>query len=332
MMKEMIRNVLVTGGAGYVGSTLVGFLLGKGYKVVVVDNLSWGGEPLLGVFHNPNFSFHKGDITSYEVIEELFSNHNIDAVVHLAGIVGDPACAKQPELTKKVNFDASLSLLEFSRKYGVKRFIFASTCSNYGKMQDPNGYVNESSPLSPVSLYAELKVKFEKVILYELDKNDHFSPTSLRFATIHGVSPRMRFDLTVNEFTKELVLGRELEVFGEQFWRPYCHVYDIARAVELVLSSDEKKVAYNVFNVGDSNQNYQKLMIIDEIKKLIPDAKVKYVHKEEDPRDYRVSFEKIKRELRFDVTRTVPDGIAEIISVLRDGFIRNPDNGKYKNI
>ena len=199
-------------------------------------------------------------------------------------------------------------------------------------MIDPNGYVNESSPLEPVSLYAELKVKFEKVILSEIDKNDYFSPTSLRFATIHGVSPRMRFDLTVNEFTKELVLGRELEVYGEQFWRPYCHVYDIARAVELVLSSDEKKVAYNVFNVGASNQNYQKLMLIEEIKKFIPDANVKYVRKEEDPRDYRVSFEKIKRELGFNITRTVPEGIAEIIRVIREGFISNPDYGKYKNI
>ena len=332
MEKGVLKNVLVTGGAGYVGSTLVGFLLGKGYKVFVVDNLSWSGESLLGVLHNPDFLFHKGDITSHEVIEELFSNHNIDAVVHLAGIVGDPAGAKQPELTKKVNFDASLNLLECSKKYGVKRFVYASTCSNYGKMIDPNGYVNESSPLEPVSLYAELKVKFEKVILSEIDKNDYFSPTSLRFATIHGVSPRMRFDLTVNEFTKELVLGRELEVYGEQFWRPYCHVYDIARAVELVLSSDEKKVAYNVFNVGASNQNYQKLMLIEEIKKFIPDANVKYVRKEEDPRDYRVSFEKIKRELGFNITRTVPEGIAEIIRVIREGFISNPDYGKYKNI
>jgi len=328
----MVKTILVTGGAGYVGSPFVGLLLSNNYNVVVVDNLSFGGDSLLNIWHHPNFKFVKGNIASLDFIETVFKDNNIEAVVHLAAIVGDPACAKQPELTRKVNWEASINLLDLSVKNGVKRFIFASTCSNYGKMSNSNGYVKETSPLAPVSLYAKLKVKFEDVILNEMKKKDDFCPTSLRFSTVFGISPRMRFDLTVNEFTKELALGRELEVFGEQFWRPYCHVYDFARVMMLVLNSDREKVAYNVFNVGDTNENYQKQMIVDEIKMLIPKAKIKYVHKDEDPRDYRVSFEKIKNELGFTISRTVKDGIKEIKHIIENNILRFPDDPKYSNI
>lgn len=327
----MRENVLITGGAGYVGSTLTGLLLKEGYNVIVLDKLAFGGESLLGVWHHPNFKFFKKDILYFQDIKEVFAHHQVDSVIHLAAIVGDPACAQEPELAKKTNFEASLNLLDCSLKNNVKRFIFASTCSNYGKMSDPAGYVNERSPLAPVSLYAELKVKFENVILNEIEKKDSFSPTSLRFSTVYGISPRMRFDLTVNEFTKELVLGRELEVFGEQFWRPYCHVYDFARAMHSVLTSDKEKVAYNVFNVGETSENYQKKMIIDEIRKVKPDARVRYVNKNEDPRDYRVSFEKIKKELGFDISRMVPDGIKEIKHLIDLKVFLNPDDIKYKN-
>lgn len=325
------KIILVTGGAGYVGSPLVGILLSNGCNVVVADNLSFGGETLLGVWHHPNFKFIKTDITSTDFDKEIFNNYKIDAVIHLAAIVGDPACAKQPERAKAVNWDASCRLLDRAIKNKVKRFIFACTCSNYGKMADPNGYVNETSPLTPVSLYAELKVKFENVLLNELGKNDSFCPTSLRFATVYGVSPRMRFDLTVNEFTKELAMGRVLEVFGEQFWRPYCHVYDFSKAMLLVLNSDREKVAYNVFNVGDTSENYRKQMLVEEIKKFIPGAKVKYVKKNEDPRDYRVSFEKIKKELGFTITKRVPDGIKEVKYLIDNKVLLNPDDSKYKN-
>ena len=133
--------------------------------------------------------------------------------------------------------------------------------------------MDETSPLAPVSLYAELKVEFEDLLLNKIPKNDTFSPTALRFSTVFGVSPRMRFDLTVNEFTKELALGRELKVFGEQFWRPYCHVNDFSRAILAVLAADDR-VAYNVYNVGDTLQNYTKKMIVDELLKQIPDGRV----------------------------------------------------------
>lgn len=325
------RTVLVTGGAGYIGSQLVGLLLKKNRRVIVVDNLTFGGESLLNFWHHPDFLFIKEDITQTEKLNKIFTDYPVEAVVHLAAIVGDPACAKQPELAKKTNYEASVGLLELAHKNKVERFVFASTCSNYGKMVDLNSYVDEKSPLAPVSLYAELKVKFEQELLVRKEGDESFCPTILRFATVYGVSPRMRFDLTVNEFTKELTLGRQLEVFGEQFWRPYCHVYDFARAIALVLESDKQKVAYNIFNVGDTQENYQKQMIIEEIKKVIPTAQVKYVHKNEDPRDYRVSFKKIKEELGFVISRRVPDGIREVKYMVENGLIVNPDDLKYKN-
>ena len=190
--------------------------------------------------------------------------------------------------------------------------------------------VTETSDLRPVSLYAELKVKFEK---YLLDTNirESFSPTALRFATVYGLSPRMRFDLTVNEFIREATMGKELEIFGEQFWRPYCHVEDLAGSCIKVLESPIDKVRKNVFNVGDTNENYSKKMIAEEILKIIPDAKIKYVKKNEDPRDYRVNFSKIKDELGFSITKTVNQGLIEVNNILKDGLILNPYSPNYQN-
>ena len=163
-------------------------------------------------------------------------------------------------------------------------------------------------------------------------RTEKFSPTALRFSTVYGLSPRMRFDLTVNEFTKELACGRELIVFGEQFWRPYCHVDDFSNAFLTLLTSPVDKVAFSVFNVGDTSENYTKKMIVDEIIKLIPGARIKYVKKDEDPRDYRVNFSKIKHKLGFQITKRVPDGISEIIKALRTGTFEDTEDQKYYNI
>ena len=326
------KSILVTGGAGYIGSPLVRLLLNNNYNVITLDNLMFGGETILGVWHHPNFRFVHGDINNPDDIKTVFDEYKIDAVVHLAAIVGDPACSRFSELAHKTNWEGSVNLVEQSIENNVERFIFASTCSNYGKMSDPESYVTESSPLSPVSLYAELKVKFENFILNEIDQSTSFCPTALRFATVYGVSSRVRFDLTVNEFTKELAMGRSLEVFGKDFWRPYCHVYDFARAMLLVLKREKEKVAYNVFNVGSTEENYQKQMLIDEIKEQIPQAKVRYIQKNEDPRDYRVNFDKIKNELGFEITQRVADGIKEIKYLIDHKVLLNPDDPKYKNI
>ncbi len=154
-------RVLITGGAGYVGSTLAPLLLAAGHKVRVLDRLRIGGESLLGVWSHPDFEFVHGDVRDRETLREAVSD--CDAVVHLAAIVGDPACAREPDTARAINLDASMALIEDSRKAGVQRFVFASTCSNYGKMKDPSQFVNEESELQPVSLYAETKVAVEKI-------------------------------------------------------------------------------------------------------------------------------------------------------------------------
>lgn len=326
-------KILVTGGAGYIGSTLVTLLLNKGYEVVIIDKLASGGESILHCISDDRVTFYKGDVRDRDNLEKIFTSHGIDGVVHLAAIVGDPACAKDPELSRTTNFDGTKNVFEFADKFNVQKFIFSSTCSNYGKMSDPKSYVHEDSDLSPVSLYAETKVEVEQ-FLFSMKGKSKCKPTSLRFSTVYGISPRARFDLTVNEFTKELSLGREVQIFGEQFWRPYCHVRDLARSVIITLEAPVEKVEYNVFNVGDTDENYTKKMLIEEITKVVPDVDklVSYVKKNEDPRDYRVSFSKIRDELGFSITKRVPDGIKEIHQIIQDGFLDNPDAPRYKNV
>lgn len=324
-----MEKVLVSGGAGYIGSVLVRLLLEEGYKVRVLDNLSFGGEPIVDLLNNDNFEFIKGDVRNRKDLNKAVEG--VDFVAHLAAIVGDPACAKEPQKARETNLQGSKNLYQAANSAGVKRFVFASTCSNYGKMDGNGAYVDENSKLAPVSLYAETKVETEKFLLSQPESN-LCKPIVLRFSTVYGLSPRPRFDLTVNEFTKDLAMGKELVVFGEQFWRPYCHVVDLSRSVIAAFQAPEDKVAFDVFNVGETSENYQKQMIVDEILKVIPDAKIKYVHKDEDPRDYRVSFQKIQDKLDFKISKRVPDGIAQIKRAVNDGFIKNPDDGKYRNI
>jgi len=325
---KTVKRVLVAGGAGYIGSVLVRLLLKQNYKVRVLDSLLFGGESIVELLNDPDFEFIKGDVRDENMVKMALKD--IDVLVNLAAIVGDPACAKQPDLAKETNFEASKTMYQIANSMGVDRFIFASTCSNYGKMDDPFSYVHEGSKLAPVSLYAETKVATENFLLGQPQENK-CKPTCLRFSTVYGLSPRMRFDLTVNEFTKELALDRELVIFGEQFWRPYCHVIDLSRSVIAVIEAQDEKVAFNVFNVGSTDENYTKKMLVDEIVKQLPDSKVKYVQRNDDPRDYKVTFKKIEDTLGFKITRTVPEEITMIIKVVKEGFFNNPDADKFKN-
>jgi len=322
-------KILITGGAGYLGSALVGTLLRDEHEVLVLDSLLHGGQAIIPSYIEDNFKFVRGDIRSPEIVRSAMQG--CDAVVHLAAIVGDPACAANPDLASEINLAGTLQVFAIAQEQAVKRFIFASTCSNYGQMSESDDLVNEESELHPLSVYAETKVNSERSLL-DLSSRDAVGVTILRFATLFGLSPRVRFDLTVNEFTAELMSKRELTVYGEQFWRPYVHVRDAARAISLVLSSPSDTVEGIIFNVGDTDQNYTKGDLVKEICDQIGgDLNINRIRKEEDPRDYRVTFKKIREHLDFQITRTVKDGIGEIIDAIDQGVISDLDNPRYRN-
>ena len=324
----MKTSILVTGGAGYVGSVVVEELLDRGPSVRVLDSLAHGSGPsLLTVWGHPRFRFVRGDVRDADARRRALEG--VDAVLHLAAIVGDPACAREPELAREVNHGGTRALLDDAERAGVGRLIFASTCSNYGKMADSSVLATEEFDLSPVSLYAETKVAAE---LDVLARSDNGLPTCcLRLATVYGASPRMRFDLTVNEFTREITLDRDLVVFGEQFWRPYVHVRDAARAACTALEAPVEAIRGEVFNVGDTSENYRKLDIVELLRERVPSANVSFIHKDEDPRDYRVSFDKVRDRLGFTPDKTVADGIDEVMSLVRSGLLGDPYAPVYSN-
>jgi nucleoside-diphosphate-sugar epimerase len=319
----------ITGGSGYIGALLADELLATGHEVRVLDALIHGQDDIAAQLEAKGVEVIRGDLRDASLREQAFSG--ADAIVHLAAIVGDPACGRDPELSNSVNVEGSQAVVADARRLGVEKLVFASTCSNYGRMADPTVPIDESGELAPVSLYAEQKVGIEQALLNGSSGGD-IQTTCLRFATVYGAAPRMRFDLTVNEFTRDLWADRKLEVFGEQFWRPYIHVADAARAVALVLRSPADKVAGEVFNAGHSDENYRKLDLVELITGELGRGDVEYVRKNEDPRDYKVSFEKIKRELGFEPQMRVPDGIAEIAAALDEQRFGDPFASRYSNI
>ena len=321
-------KVTVTGGAGYVGALVVDELLENGHEVRILDNVLHGQEDVVSELEGRGVEIVRGDIRDADARREALEG--ADAIVHLAAIVGDPACGRDPELSNDVNVNGSRGLVQDAQELGVKRIVFASTCSNYGRMADPTVPIDESGELAPVSLYAEQKVGIEKALLG--GETNGLVTTCLRFATVYGVGTRMRFDLTVNEFTRDLWADRELEVFGEQFWRPYIHARDAARAVVTVLEAPEEKVAGEVFNAGHSDENYRKLDLVEVIRERLPEADVRYVHRDEDPRDYKVSFEKIRSELGFTPEMTVAKGIAEVIEGLEQERFGDPYDARHSNL
>jgi nucleoside-diphosphate-sugar epimerase len=322
------RTVVVTGGAGYIGAPLCLNLAGSGYEVRALDVLLHGQQEIAEQLERAGVEVIRADVRDAAARERAL--RDASAVVHLAAIVGDPACARDPQLSRVVNVEGSLALAADAERIGVERFVMASTCSNYGRMLDPATPIDEQGVLAPVSLYAEQKVEIERSLLDRT--NGATQPTCLRFATVYGVAPRMRFDLTVNEFARDLWADRRLEVFGEQFWRPYVHVRDAGRAIRTVLEAPSGLVAGAVFNVGRSGENYRKLDLVQEIRKLTDRGEVTYVHRDEDPRDYKVSFDKIRDVLGFETQMTVPDGIAELLDALEQGRFEDPFDARYRNI
>ena len=325
----MARPTLVTGGAGYLGVPVVDELSAAGRTVRVLDVLLHDGQAgLVGALEARGVEVIRGDVRDPAVRRRALEG--IEEVVHLAAIVGDPACARDPELAEGVNVEGTTALVLDARGAGVRRFVFASTCSNYGRLADPTVPIDEDGELSPVSLYARQKVAIERALL-----NGGQAPlqvTCVRLATLYGVAPRMRFDLTVNEFTRDLWAGRRLEVFGEQFWRPYVHVRDAGRAIRMVLEAPGELVAGKVFNVGRSGENYRKLDLVELIRSQTDRGTVAFVRRSEDPRDYKVSFDRIAQVLGFRTTMTVADGVAEIMAALDARRFADPFGPGHTNI
>jgi nucleoside-diphosphate-sugar epimerase len=327
---QLPNTTVVTGGSGYIGSLLVQELVQAGREVRVLDSLLHGQEDIAAEQEAGGVQVIRGDVRDADARGRALQG--AEAVVHLAAIVGDPACARDPQISDEVNVQATKALVADAAAAGVQRLVFASTCSNYGRMADPTEPITERGELRPVSLYAEQKVGMEQLILGTGADANGLARTCLRFATVYGVGRRMRFDLTVNEFTRELWADRELEVFGEQFWRPYIHVRDAARAVRTVLETPVEQVSGEVFNAGRSGENYRKLDLVEEIGRQIDRGKVSYVHRDEDPRDYKVSFDKIRATLDFETLMTVPDGIAEVIAALDAEQFGDPFDARYRNV
>jgi nucleoside-diphosphate-sugar epimerase len=317
------RTVLVVGGAGYVGSVLVSRLLASGARVRVLDQLIYdNGFALAHLLDDPGLTFVHGDLRVDEDVKR--AAEGATDVVLLAALVGDPVCRKYPELAYEVNQEGAKNLVERVEALGVQRVVFTSTCSNYG-IHDRAALATEDSVLNPQSLYAQTKISVEEYLLSQT-RDAGICTTVLRIATAYGLSPRMRFDLTVSQFAWDLASGLELTVYDADTWRPYCHVRDIAKAIITVLSSPESLIRTEVFNVGDTAEQFTKRMIVDNVRSVVPDTAVVFREGDTDPRDYQVSFQKITEKLGFRCDHTVADYLAVLAPAVRAGFY--PDGGK----
>ncbi len=326
-------HVLVTGGAGYIGSLLSAELLRLGYQVTVLDALLYSGESLLGFLHHPNFHFAKADVTEPGTVRSSLRRDwpRPDTVIHLAAIVGFPACqAIGKQAAWKYNVEATRMVFEQAAGMGAGRFVFASTYSNYGLSADGKP-VTETSSLNPQSLYAETKIAAEDYLLSQRDST--CAPTIFRLSTLYGISPRTRFDLIINQFVLDAYTHRELIIYQRGYSRSFVHVQDVVRGIALGIATPREKVRGQIFNLGTKSGNYTKDEIVGLVVKRLPETVVTYKDLTfgGDMRDITVSFEKIQQELGFQASLTAEDGVREVVHALRTGLIRNPHDERYRN-
>ena len=261
------QRVLVIGGAGFIGSALIGQLLSRGFRVKVMDLMMFGEEPLSKYLNNDNFNLIRAD---FRKIDDLvLAMRGCSSVIHLGGIVGDPASSLDETVTKEVNLTSTKIIGQIAKSAGVKKFIFASSCSVYGAQ---SSILDETSSTKPLSLYAQTKIASERV-LSELS-SPTFAPVFLRFGTVYGVSRRTRFDLVVNLLTAKAFVDKSMFVYGPEQVRPFVHVADAALSIVLTLSVPMESINNQVFNIGSDAQNLSLLDVAEIIKTKIPDAKL----------------------------------------------------------
>ncbi len=322
-----MHRVLVTGGAGYLGSILSRRLVDKGYEVLCLDRLYFGDKPVALLLGHPNFQLVQANIVDIADHAELMEG--VDAVIHLAGLANDPSCDLDPRLTEAVNERSTVELAELAKESGVSRFLFASSCSVYGQGGDE--VLTENSPLKPVSLYATSKVRCEEALQALAD--ERFSPVMLRQATLFGYSPRMRFDLAINIMTLHAVTKRRIIVMGGgQQWRPFLHIRDAAEAFIACLEAPREAIHRETFNVGSPWENYKILDLAALVKEVHPEIEIEIAPSDEDKRSYRVNFNRIAAVLGWKAKISCREGIQEVSEAIRDGRLADLDHPVYYNI
>ncbi len=306
-------KILITGGMGYVGTPLTQYLLSKGYKVSVIDKLLFNNGQL-NVVKSKKLKFYKFDILNKQKLTSFFKKNEFDTIIHLAAIVGDPASKINKKLTIDTNLKASKIIYNLAKKKNIKKFIFFSTCSNYGLSKNLK-LLKETDKLKPLSLYSKTKVDFEKFLLSDKSKTQRII---LRISTLYGISPRMRFDLTINEFAKKIFSSENFDIYHADTWRPYLNLKDLNLIVGKILSKKNLVKEKYVFNTGYSEENYTKRDIINQISKIFQKKKqnFKFVDNDHfDKRNYKVNFSKIKL-LGVKKTISIRAGIREILNYL----------------
>jgi nucleoside-diphosphate-sugar epimerase len=321
------KVVLVTGGAGYIGVHLVRKLLNRGLRVRVLDNFTYGDEGLADLRTHPRFEMRVGDISS--VRDVVAAVKDVDTVLALAAIVGDPACGLNAEETLNLNYESTKILAEACNFYGVERLVFASSCSVYGAAQDD--LLTETSPLNPVSLYARTRILSEEVLV---DRCGDTTPVILRLATVFGLSPRMRFDLVVNTLTVRAFVDRRIQIYGGDQWRPFVHCQDVAEAFANVATAPRDLISGEVFNVGSTKMNYT----LEDVGNIVAgvvgeDVQVDTGEFNEDRRNYRVAFDKIERTLGYRPEYSLEVGIEEMARAIeQSSTLRDYQQARFSNL
>jgi nucleoside-diphosphate-sugar epimerase len=311
-----VKTVLVTGGAGYIGSVVTEMLLDQGHQVRLLDRLFFGRDLVAGLEKRPGLTVVRED-TRY-ACQAAFDG--VDVVMDLAGISNDPASDLAPKITEDINLTGAVRMAQMAKAAGVPRYLYSSSCSIYGHSNGNGERLVETSPKAPVSLYARTKIGAEEALAKLND--DDFTVAFLRNATVYGLSYRMRFDLVINIMTLYAYKQRKLFVTGGgQQWRPLVHVRDVARAFLLIMDAPKELVGGEAFNVGSSDQNYQIYRIAQMVRDVVPHTELEVVPDDPDKRSYNVSFEKIERVLGFRTEKTPYEGIVEVKQALERGLV-----------
>ena len=316
------KNILITGGAGYVGALLTPRLLDEGFKVTVLDLMIYGENV---INDHPNLKKIRGDIRDQQLLKQIIPGH--DVVIHLACISNDPSFELNPKLGKSINLDAFRPLVEISKKSGIKRFIYASSSSVYGIKSEPN--VHEGMTTEPLTDYSRFKVECEHILNKYL--SDDFTTVTIRPATVCGYSPRQRLDVVVNILTNLAYHKKEITIFGGEQLRPNIHIKDMVNVYLLSIQAAKEKIAGKIFNAGYENKPVKELAMI--VKDIVGDDVKLITTPTDDNRSYHISSEKIQKELGFAPEHTISEAVQDLCDAFKKGLLPNSlDSEIYYNI